>query len=168
LRRWALENRVETLSGKMKPALSEGIRIDFDSFPEPEKQLLRRVFEIEEKYGSSPPSDIMEANGEFVFKALEVLSWRVAELFMDVVPKALGCDEIEEWFFRLYFCNFLKDLKECLRNVRKWSAQDREEFLRDMKENGLMNGVFRIPRGFSEQNTVEDENKQEVTDNDRE
>jgi len=163
LRRWALENRVESLSEKMKPALSEGIRIDFDSFPEPEKQLLRRVFEIEEKYGSSPPSDIMEANGEFVFKALEVLSWRVAELFMDVVPKALGCDEIEEWFFKLYFCNFLKDLKECLKNVRKWSVQDREEFLRDMKENKLMSRVRRIPRGFNDQNRVEDENKQGVT-----
>jgi len=34
-----LDRRVNALSEKLKSVSSEGIRLDFDSFPEPEKQL---------------------------------------------------------------------------------------------------------------------------------
>lgn len=71
-------------------------------------------------------------------------------------------DEIEEWYFKLHLYNFLADLSECLKRVRKWSEKDREEFLNDMKQDGMLNKVFRFPRGFNAHNTVEDENKQEV------
>jgi hypothetical protein len=73
------------LSEKLKPVSSDGIRIDFDSFTEPEKQLFRKVWEIEQQYDSSPPADVLETNKESIFKAGEVVSWRVLELFMFVM-----------------------------------------------------------------------------------
>lgn len=149
------------LSEKLKPVESDVIRVDFDSFTEPEKQLLRKIWEIEEEYGSSPPADVIEANKEFIFKASEVVSWRVLQLFMFVMKGLLGNDEVEEWFFKLHFYNFFEDLLECLKNVRRWSDKDREEFLRDMKENDMMNKVFRVPRGSSTRDSVEGENEQE-------
>jgi hypothetical protein len=159
LKSWHLDRRVDSLSEKLKPVSSDGIRNDFDSFTEPEKQLLRRILEIEEKYGSSPPADVVEANKEFIFKALEVVSWRVLELFMFVMSEVLGGDEIEGWFFKLHFCNFLADLNECLQRVRKWSLKDREEFLSHMKQDGMMNKFVRIPRGFNDRNTVKSKNE---------
>jgi len=159
LKPWQLDRRVDSLSEKLKPLSSEGIRIDLDSFPEPEKQLLRKILEINEKYGSSPPADVIEANKEFIFKATEVIGWRVFELFMFVMRELLGEDEIEEWYFKLHFCNFLVDLNECLQRVRKWSLKDREEFLSHMKQDGMMNKFVRIPRGFNDRNTVKSKNK---------
>jgi hypothetical protein len=166
LKSWHLDRRVGSLSERLKPVSSDVIRIDFDSFTEPEKQLFRRIWEIEQKYGFSPPADVIEANAELVFKAREIIGWRVIELFMFVMEELLGRDEIEEWYFKLHFCNFLEDLKECLANVRKWSEKDREEFLRDMKQNDMMNKVFRIPRGFSDRNTVKSKKKREGKDDD--
>lgn len=160
MKAWELNRRTSSLSEKLKSVPCEGVRVDFDSFPEPEKLLLRRVFEIEEKYGSAPPADVIEANAEIILKAMEVISWRVLELFMFVMSETLGCDEIKVWFFKLHLYNFFEDLKECLKNVRKWSEKDREEFLRDMKESGMLNKVFRIPRGLNEHNTVKDEDRQ--------
>lgn len=148
------------LSEKLKPVSSDVIRLDFDSFSEPEKQLFRKIWEIQQEYGSSPPADVIEANKEFVFKASEVLSWRVLELFMFVIKELLRHDEIEEWYFKLHFYNFFEDLAECLANVRKWSEKDREEFLGDMKRDNMINKVFRIPRGFNDRNTVKSKNRQ--------
>jgi len=149
LKPWKLNRRVGNLSEKLKPVSSDVIRIDFDSFSEPEKQLFSKIWEIQQEYGSSPPADVIEANAEFIFKAWEVIGWRVLELFMFVMGELLGGDEIEEWYFKLHFYNFFEDLKECLERVRNWSEKDREEFLKDMKESGMLNKVFRIPRGSS-------------------
>ena len=149
-----LDRRVGALSEKLKHVSSDVIRIDFNSFNEPEKQLFRKIWEIEQKYGSSPPADVIEANKEFFFKAREVISRRVLELFMFVMGEVLGGDEIEEWYFKLHFYNFFQDLSDCLKNVRKWSEKDREDFLIDMKQNGMMNKVFRIPRSLKDRNTV--------------
>jgi len=139
---------VAALSEKLKPAASDVVRLDFDSFTEPEQQLFSRIWEIQKEYGLDPPADVIEANAELIFKARQVIGWRVMELFMFVMKELLGSDEVEEWFFKLHFYNFFEDLKDCLANVRGWSDRDREEFLRGMKENGMMNRVFRIPRGF--------------------
>ena len=154
MKSWHLNRRVGHLLEKLKPVSSDVIRIDFRSFSEPEKQLFRRIWEIEQKYGSSPPVDVIEANKEFFFKASEVISRRVLELFMFVMGEVLGGDEIEEWYFKLHFYNFFQDLSDCLKNVRKWSEKDREDFLIDMKQNGMMNKVFRIPRSLKDRNTV--------------
>jgi len=166
LKSWHLDKRVESLSEKLKPVPSEGIRIDLESFTEPEKQLLRKVLEINEEYGSSPPAEVIEANKEFIFKATEVIGWRVFELFMFVMRELLGEDEIEEWYFKLHFCNFFADLNECLKRVRKWSGKDREEFLSHMKQDGMMNKFVRIPRGFNERNTMKSKNKRGGKDDD--
>jgi hypothetical protein len=161
-----LDRRVGALSEKLKPVSSDVIRLDFDSFCEPEKQLFNKIWEIEREYGSSPPADVIEANWELIFKAREIIGWRVIELFMFVMKELLGSDEIEEWYFKLHFFNFFEDLKECLANVRKWSEKDREEFLSDMKRDNMINKVFRIPRGLKDRNTVKSKNRQEGKDDD--
>ena len=147
MKSWQLERKISALSEKLKPVSSDVVRLDFDSFTEPEKQLFNRIWEIQREYGFSPPADVIEANKELIFKASEVIAWRVLELFMFVMKELLEEDEIEEWYFKLHFFNFFEDLKQCLANVRKWSEKDREEFLCDMKEHDMMNKVFRIPRG---------------------
>lgn len=150
-----------SLEEKLKPVPSEGVRIDFDSLSDPEKLLLRKVWEIEEKYGFSPPPDVLAANMELLLKAGEIVYMRVIELFMVVLREFLAEGEVEEWFLKLHFYNFLEDLCECVSNVRKWSVQDREEFLRDMNEKGWKDKVYRIPRGFNEYNFGVNEEKKE-------
>jgi hypothetical protein len=151
---------VGDLSEKLKPVPFEGIRVDFDSFPEPEKQLFRRILEIQGKNGSEPSAEVVEANAEFIFKAREVIGWRVLELFMFVMKELLD-DEIEEWYFKLHLGNFFADLNECLKRVRKWSDKDREEFLKDMKESGMLNKGFRFRRGPGVVDLKKRSNKQE-------
>jgi len=160
LKSWQLDRKIGVLSEKLKSVQSDVVRLDFDSFSEPEKQLFNRIWEIQEKYGSSPPADVIEANKELTFKALEVIFRRVLELFLFTVPKAFCWDEIEEWYFKLHFYNFFKDLEECLERVRRWSAEDREEFLRDMKESGMIDKVFRIPHS-SDVESLKKKRKQE-------
>jgi hypothetical protein len=137
LKSWQLNRKIGALSEKMKSVPSDVVRLDFDSFTEPEKQLFNKIWEIQEEYGLNPPAEVIEANKELTFKALEVIFRRVLELFISTVPKAFCWDEIEEWYFKLHFYNFFKDLEECLERVRRWSAEDREEFLKDMKESGM-------------------------------
>jgi hypothetical protein len=134
------------LSEKLEPVQSDVVRLDFDSFAEPEKQLFRKVWEIQEKYGDSPLAEVIEANKEFISKTTEVIAWRVLELFMFVNRELLGEDEIEDWYFKLHLYNFFADLNECLQRVRKWPVEERERFLRDMKESGMINRGFRFPR----------------------
>jgi hypothetical protein len=162
-----LNRRVDDLSEKLKHVSSDVVRLDFDSFSEPEKRLFRKIWEIQQEYGSSPPADVIEANKEFIFKAREVVYRRVFDLFMFVMGEVLGGDEIEIWYFKLHFYNFFEDLSDCLKNVRKWSEKDREEFLRDMKQNDMMNKVFRIPRGFNDRNTVKSKKRKKGKDDDR-
>ena len=45
-----LTKRIEELSEKLKPIPSEGIRIDFKSFTEPEQLVLLKNFELDDKY----------------------------------------------------------------------------------------------------------------------
>lgn len=162
-----LNRRVDDLSEKLKHVSSDVIRLDFDSFTEPEKQLFRKIWEIQQEYGSSPPADVIEANKEFIFKVRDVIYRRVLELFMFVMGEVLGGDEIEIWYFKLHFYNFFEDLSDCLKNVRKWSEKDREEFLRDMKQNDMMNKVFRIPRGLKDRHTVKSKKRKKGKDDDR-
>jgi hypothetical protein len=157
---------VGDLSEKLEPVPSDVVRIDFDSFSESEKLLFRRIWEIQNEYGLSPPADVLEANRELIFKALEVYSWRVTQLFIFVMEGCLGKDEVEVWYFKLHFFNFFEDLKECLANVRKWSEKDRKEFLDDIKQSGMIEKVFRIPRGFNEGNTAKKKNRGKVKNDD--
>jgi len=164
MKSWQLDRRVGVLSEKLKPLTSDVIRLDFDSFSEPEKELFNKIWEIQREYGLSPPADVIDANKELIFKSREIIGWRVIQLFMFVMKEFLEQDEIEEWYFKLHFYNFFEDLKECLANVRKWSEKDREEFLLDMKENDMMNKVFRIPRGFNKNDTPKTDKKKAKVD----
>jgi len=166
MKSWHLDRRVGALSEKLKPVASDVVRLDFDSFSEAEKQLFNRIWEIQNEYGLNPPADVIEKNRELIFKASEVLGWRVIQLFIFVMKELLHEDEIEEWFFKLHFFNFFEDLKECLANVRRWSEKDREEFLRDMKEHDAMNKVFRIPSRINDHKIVKDKNKKKAKVND--
>jgi hypothetical protein len=151
----------------MKSVSSDDIVVlDFDFFTEPEKQLFRKIWEIQNEYGLNPSADVLEANKELIFKALEVYSWRVTQLFISVMEGSLGNDEIEIWYFKLHFYNFFEDLAECLERVRRWSEKDREEFLNDMKQSGMMNKVFRIPSRINEHNTQKAKNKKKAKVND--
>jgi hypothetical protein len=149
------------LSERLKAVPSDVVRIDVDSFSEPEKQLFNKIWEIQEEYGSSPPGDVLEENLEFFIKAYEVIFRRVLELFLFAVPKAFGWDEIEEWYFKLHFYNFFEDLSDCLKNVSRWSEKDRKEFLDDMKRSGMIDKVFRIPRDSNDGGLVKKEKAKE-------
>jgi hypothetical protein len=124
-----LAKRVNDLAEKLKPVPSEGIRIDFDSFTEPEKYVLLKNRELDDKYGNRIPDEIFEENKDLIFKANDIALKRTSELFEFIVPRALMLDKVEQWFFNLHFRIFWKNLKECLENVRKWSKDEKEEFL---------------------------------------
>jgi hypothetical protein len=146
---------------KLKPISPGGIRIDFDSFTEPERQLFNRVWEIRDEYGSAPPAEVLDANRDFLLKAQQVVFVRVMELFMFVLRELLLDGEVEEWFLNLHAYNFFEDLSECLGNLRKWPVQDREQFLRGLKENGLLDRVCRIPRASSWLDRMKDEESEQ-------
>jgi hypothetical protein len=164
LKQWQLDRRIDALSEKFKAVSSGVVRLDVDSFSEPEKQLFNKIWEIQDTYGSSPPADVLEENLEFFVKACEVVFKRVSGLFLFAVPKAFGWDEVEEWYFKLHFYNFFEELSDCLKNVRRWSEKDREEFLDDMKRSGMIDKVFRIPRDSNDGGLVKEKKAKEGKD----
>jgi hypothetical protein len=84
-----VNRRINGLSEKFKDVSCSGIRIDFDSFPENEKQLLRKALLIGEEYGPNPPKELLEENSEFFYKGLEVIARRVIDLFVETIPNTL-------------------------------------------------------------------------------
>jgi hypothetical protein len=126
-----LTKRINDLSEKLKPVASEGIRIDFNSFTEPEQLVLLKNFELDEKYGRWTREAILE-NKELILKGNHIIISRIIELFLFTMPRALMLDKVEQWFFKFNFNNFLERWIECQKNVSKWSQKDREDFLRDI------------------------------------
>ena len=127
-----LTKRIEELSEKLKPVASEGIRIDFKSFSEPEQLVLLKNFELDDKYRSRWTREAILENKELILKGNHIVITRIIELFQSAMPGALMLDEIEASLFKLNFNLFLQRWIECQKNVRKWSQKDREDFLRDM------------------------------------
>ena len=127
-----LTKRIEDLSEKLKPVASEGIRIDFNSFTEPEQLVLLKNFELDDKYRSRWTHEVIVENKELILKFNHIIITRAIELFQTLMLGALMLDEIEASLFRLNFNLFLERWIECQRNVSKWSRKDREDFLRDM------------------------------------
>lgn len=121
------------MSEKLKPVPSEGIRIDFYSFTQPEQLVLLKNFELDEKYRSRWTREAVLENKELILKGNHIVISRVVELFQFVMPRALMLDEVEQWFFKFNFTDFLRRWIECQKNVSKWSRKDREDFLRDLK-----------------------------------
>ena len=127
-----LTKRINDLSEKLKPVPSEGIRIDFNSFTEPEQLVLLKNFELDDKYHSRWTREAILENKEIILKGNHIIISRIIELFLFVMPRALMLDEIEASLFKLNFNLFLQRWIECQSNVSKWSKKDREDFLRDM------------------------------------
>ena len=130
-----LTKRIEELSEKLKPVASEGIRIDFNSFTEPEQLVLLKNFELHDKYRSRWTREAILENKEIILKGNHIVISRVIELFQFAMPRALMLDEIEQWFFKFNFNDFFRRWIECQKNVSKWSKKDREDFLRDIKDD---------------------------------
>jgi hypothetical protein len=128
-----LNKRIEELSAKLKSVPSEGIRIDFSSFTEPEQLVLLKNFELDEKHHYGWTREAILENKEIIVKCNMIVIERVNELFLFTMPRALMLDEIDQFFFNVNFWGFWERWIECQKNVRRWSKKDREDFLRDIK-----------------------------------
>jgi hypothetical protein len=163
LKPWQLNRRVGDLAGKLKPTESDGLRIDFESFPEQEKQLILKASELKETdFSPSLPKEVLDENNKLLNKFFEVIARRVIDLFIETIPNTLCCDELEQWYFKLHFYNSLADFAECFKHVREWPDEEREEFLKNLKENGGTDRFFRFPRGFNERNSVDTKDEDEA------
>jgi hypothetical protein len=134
-----LTKRINDLSEKLKPMPSEGIRVDFNSFTEPEQLVLLKNFELDDKYRSRWTRGAILENKEIILKGNHIIISRVIELFLFAMPRALMLDEIEASFFKLNFNLFLQRWMECQKNLKKWSKKDREDFLRDINRKPKAN-----------------------------
>jgi hypothetical protein len=130
-----LTKRIEELSEKLKPIASEGIRIEFSSFTEPEQLVLLKNFELHDKYSSRWTREIILENKDIILKGNHIVMTRVCELFQTAMLGAMMVDELEAWFFKFNFNDFLRRWMECQKNLQKWSKKDREDFLRDVTVN---------------------------------
>jgi hypothetical protein len=128
-----LTKRIEELSEKLKPVSSEGIRIDFNSFTEPERLVLLKNFELDEKYRGKWTHETIMENKALILKFNHIVISRLIELFQHAMPGALMLDELDAWFFNFNFNDFWRRWIECQKNLNKWSKKDREDFLRDIK-----------------------------------
>jgi hypothetical protein len=128
-----LTKRIRELSEKLKPAPSEGIKIDFYSFTEPEQLVLLKNFELDDKYRSKWTHEVIIENKELILKGNRIIMTRAIELFQTLMLGALMLDEIEASLFRLNFSLFLERWLECQKRVSKWTEKDREIFRRDTK-----------------------------------
>ena len=127
-----LTKRIEELTQKLKPVASEGLRIDFSSFTEPEQLVLLKNFELHDKYKSRWTREIVIENQDIILKGNQIVMTRVCELFQTAMLGALMVDDLEAWFFKYHFNDFLRRWIECQKNLQKWSKKDREDFLRDV------------------------------------
>jgi hypothetical protein len=151
MKTWQLNRRINGLSEDLADPVKTETRIDFNCLSEPERQLLDRVQEIVDKYApASPPQDVIIKNEDLWNKGLEIFGRRAMELFVDVLPASLCCDELEEWYFKLYFYNFWLDWLESIQQLRKMPKERREVLLCERREMGMLDMVFRIPRSQPE------------------
>jgi hypothetical protein len=142
---------VNSLSKEIADPVKTETKIDWNCLSEPERQLLDKVQEIIDKYApASPPQDVIEKNAALWHKGLEIFARRAMELFVDVMPASLCCDELEEWYFKMYFYNFLFDWLERVQKLREMPEERREALLCERKDMGLLDRVFRLHRSQPE------------------
>jgi hypothetical protein len=159
LKPWQLNKRVNSLSQRITDPVKTETRIDFNCLSEPERQLIAKVQEIIDEYApASPPEDVIVKNADLWNKGLEIFARRAMELFVDVMPASLCCDELEEWSFKLYFYNFLFDWLESVQRLREMPEERRGALLCERKDMGMLDKLFRLPRSRPE-TTKETERK---------
>ena len=148
---WQLNRKVKGLSNRIDNSVKTETKIDINCFSEPERRLLDRVQAIVAKYAPGiPPQDVIEKNADLWNKGLEIFGRRAMELFVDVMPASLCCDELEEWYFKIYFYNFLFDWIESVEQVRKMPKEKRDALILERREMGLLDRVFRLHRSQPE------------------
>jgi hypothetical protein len=151
LKSWQLNRKIKGLSGKLEDSAKTQTRFDYDCFSEPERKLLDKVQEIIDKYApASPPQDVIEKNSDLWYKGLEIFGRRATELFVDVMPASICCDELEEWYFKIYFYNFLLDWIESVKELREMPKEKRDALILERKQMGLLDRVFRLHRSQPE------------------
>jgi hypothetical protein len=144
---WQLNHKIGNLTRELDDSANSKTRIDYSCLTEPERALFERVQEILDKYApANPPHDVIAKNGDLWNKGLEIFARRAVELFVEVMPASLCCDELEEWYFKLYFYNFLLDWTERVQKLREMPKKRHDELLCERKEMGMLDIVFRIPR----------------------
>lgn len=144
---WQLNRKVKVLSTKIDNPVQTETRFDINCFSEPERHLLNKIQEITDRYAPAmPPKDVIEKNADLWYKGLEIFGKRATDLFVEVVPDSLCCDELEKWYFKLYFHNFLLDWMESIKEVREMPKEKRDELLLERREMGLLDRVFRLKR----------------------
>ena len=159
---WQLNKKVAILSDKLGGSAKIETRFDFNCLTEPERLLFERVHEIVDKYApASPPDDVIEKNADLWYKGLEIFARHAMDLFVNVMPASLCCDELEGWYFKLYFYNFWLDWMESIQKLREMPKERREELLCERREMGMLDKVFRIPRSRPE--TTKETERNEAT-----
>jgi hypothetical protein len=84
-----LTRRIEELSEKLKPVASEGIRLDFYSFTEPEQLVILKNTELSEKCNVKWTKELITANQDLIVKFNGILISRTVEVFLFVMPRAM-------------------------------------------------------------------------------
>ena len=158
---WQLNRKVKGLSERIDDSVKTETRFDINCFSEPERRLLDKVQEIVDKYApANPPKDVIEKNADLWHKGLEIFGKRANELFVEVIPASFCCDELETWYFKMYFYNFWLDWLESVEKVRNMPKEKRDALILERREMGLLDRVFRLHRNQPEitkkQKTAED------------
>ena len=144
---WQLNKRVQNLSEDLADSIKTDTKIDRGCLSEPERHLLDRVQEIMDKYApATPPEDVIKKNADLWYKGLEIFGRRATELFVQVVPDSFCCDELEKWYFKLYFHNFWLDWMESIQELHKMPKEKRDMLIVERREMGLLDKVFRLKR----------------------
>ena len=147
MKSWQLNRRVGNLSEQIDDPAKSETRIDINCLTEPERVLFEKVHEIMDKYSPAiPPQDVFEKNADLWYKGLEIFGRRATELFVEVVPDSFCCDELEKWYFKIYFHNFMLDWLEQVEQVRKMPKEKRDALIVEHREMGISDRVFRLKR----------------------
>ena len=158
MKTWQLNRRVNSISQDLTDPVKTETRMDFSCLTEPERELFGKVREVMDKYApGSPPQDVIAKNADLWNKGLEIFGRRAMELFVEVMPASLCCDELEEWCFKLYFYNFWVDWMESIQKVREMPKEQREALLCERREIGMLEWCF----GFQEANLKQLRNRKQ-------
>lgn len=135
------------MANQFDSSIKTETRIDLSSFSEPERRLLDKVQEFIDQYApGKPPKDVIEKNADLWYKGLEIFGKKATELFVEIVPESFCCDELESWYFKLYFYNFMVDWQESLQKLRKMPKEQHDTLLCERREMSLLDKVFRLKR----------------------
>jgi hypothetical protein len=150
MKAWQLNKKIDILSQEIADPIKTEIKLDYGSFSEPERVLLDKIQEYIDKYApGKPPHDVIVKNSALWVKGLEIFGRRATELFVEVMPATFCCDELEEWYFKVYFYNFLQDWLEMVSKLRDMPKEQHQALLFERKEMSMLDKVFRFPRsGF--------------------